>query len=76
MEPIHCVYDNPDTMRRELWNAGELVCDYSAELLFLNESNKSRSKILNDALAWKSGNIIGNANAIDEIILSERETKS
>lgn len=46
---INCVYDNPDTIQRELWHGGVLVCDYSAELLFLSEFDKSRPKALNNA---------------------------
>lgn len=49
-----CVYDNPDTMKREWHNSeGKLICFYSAELLYL----KKRPKQLDKAPEWKSGNI-------------------
>lgn len=28
-----CTYDNPDTMARECWQDGKLLCSYSAALL-------------------------------------------
>lgn len=34
---IVCAYDNPDTMARECWQDGRLLCHYKAELFVLRD---------------------------------------
>ena len=35
-----CTYDNPETMARECWKDGRLICHYGAELFLQHEVQK------------------------------------
>ena len=56
MDARVCVYDNPETMRREAWRDGKLVCFATADLL-LSKGFKGDDKFdfrLNCG-PWKKG---------------------
>jgi hypothetical protein len=65
-----CVYDNPETMRRECWNNGELQWFITAEMLLLKEDFISKMETVveeaDETLFW--------LEMIDESeILNEKE---
>ena len=63
-----CTYDNPDTMSRECWSDGKLLCAYSAELFFLKEWPLLPSEFFFGANIgdWKTGQLIGDDAALPD----------
>lgn len=70
-----CTIDNPNTMARECWQDGRLLCSYSV-LLFMRKSARDPRKSAWDDLPaeqrffganvgpWKDGQIFGDAGAM------------
>lgn len=66
-----CVYDNPNTFFREVWQDGKLVCAYSAHLLLRKLAAWETQPIPGDKLHfganignWREGQLIGDASAV------------
>ena len=61
-----CTYDNPDTMSRECWQDGRLVCYYSACVLALKEwPVRERQLYLCANIGdWVAGQIVGDKEAM------------
>lgn len=65
-----CTHDNPNTMQRECWQDGKLLCSYSAELLeskrFLEDEEVHRKYLFWGANIgnWKTGQFWGDLEAM------------
>jgi hypothetical protein len=60
-----CTYDNPATWRRECWQDGRLVCDYSAALLMQAEADPAMRLFFGANVGpWQEGQIMGDASAM------------
>lgn len=66
-----CTYDNPNTMDRECWQDGKLLCKYSASLLQRALSPHETQPIPAERLffganigGWSSGQVVGDAAAM------------
>jgi hypothetical protein len=65
-----CTYDNPDTMARECWQDGRLVCKYDTEL-FLRKLRPSETQPIPaehfffgaNVGDWCPGRLVGDARA-------------
>lgn len=57
-----CTYDNPNTIARECWENGKIICSYSMYLL----ASKTKIKFFFGANTgpWKTGQIIGDSDAM------------
>ena len=66
-----CTYDNPDTMQRECWSDGKLVCAYHFRLLMDMEKRECPrfSKVFfwgANIGPWEMGQIVGDSEAIGD----------
>ena len=66
-----CTYDNPNTMRRECWRDGALVCFYCAQLLLRRLLPGERQPIPAEHFFfganvgdWNPGQVVGDAVAM------------
>lgn len=55
-----CMYDNPKTMRRELWHLGKMLASISRKEV------DSKSAELRGAEPWETGKIVGNPDALKD----------
>jgi hypothetical protein len=61
-----CTFDNPDTMCREFWQDGKLICVYDYALLPLLASNPEKNFFLGANIGdWEAGRLVGDAKAMD-----------
>lgn len=73
-----CTYDNPNTMARECWQDGRLVCKYDATLLLRKLLPAERQPVPSKHLFfganigdWKTGQLVGDASAMPNAELSD-----
>ena len=66
-----CIYDNPDTMARECWQDGHLVCKHDATLLLRKLRPWETQPVPPERLFfganigdWEPGRLVGDASAI------------
>jgi hypothetical protein len=66
-----CTYDNPNTMARECWQDGKLLCRYSASLLERALNPGETQPIPGERLffganigEWSPGQMVGDAAAM------------
>lgn len=66
-----CTYDNPDTMARECWQDGRLVCKYDASLWLLKRPAWQTQPVPPEHFFfganigdWKAGQLVGDASAM------------
>lgn len=60
---VVCTFDNPDTMCRECWQDGKLICSYSVHLLM--QKGKMFPMFFGANIGdWKVGQLVGDPNAI------------
>ena len=66
-----CTYDNPDTMARECWQDGRLVCKYDAALLLRKLRLSETQPVPPEHFFfganigdWKAGQLVGDASAM------------
>ena len=66
-----CTYDNPATMRREVWQDGKEICSYDDHFIDLVHEGKVPSNVLQKVYhmganigPWKTGQMVGDAEAI------------
>lgn len=61
----YCIYDNPDTFRREAWQDGEMIAFITAELLQAKGFRPGwMMQRMMAAGQWKTGQIYGNESAL------------
>lgn len=60
-----CVFDNPATMRRECWQSGRLIADYSFHLFFIEPFPVPAERFFFGANVgpWSAGRLTGDAAA-------------
>lgn len=64
---MFCIYDNPSTMRRELWRDGDLGVAITYEALTYAKDFRSAREFdlsIMSARRWKAGTLIGDAGAM------------
>ena len=62
-----CTYDNPNTMARECWQNGELICHYQATLFFIEARIPASSFFFGANIGkWKTGQLKGDIKAMDK----------
>lgn len=64
---MHCVYDNPMMMRRELWRDGELAIAVTREALCYGVDMRGQLGLdyaILTARPWVDGAIVGNPEAM------------
>jgi hypothetical protein len=68
------VFDNPDTMSRECWQDGKLLCSYSANLLLRRLSKWETQPVPGEKLFfganigdWITGQLVGDPCAMLEL---------
>jgi hypothetical protein len=56
-----CVYDNPETMSRECWQNGKIICSYKMELFFIDPFPVPAEHFFFGANIgpWKEGQLVG-----------------
>lgn len=61
-----CVYDNPDTMRRESWQDRQLIVAYSASLLCSKSFKGDGNRFFfgSNIGPWKAGQLVGDRGAM------------
>lgn len=77
-----CTYDNPDTMARECWQNGRLVCKYNASLLLRKLRAWETQPVPGDGFffganigPWKAGQLVGDVSAMtNEAIKETKDT--
>jgi len=69
-----CVYDNPDTMARECYRDGQLVCHYTAALLLRKLSPWENQPVPGKYFffganigPWKAGQLVGDRAAMNKV---------
>lgn len=69
-----CTYDNPDTMARECWKDGRLVCKYDATLMLRKLQPWEMQPMPPEHLffganigAWYPGQLVGDASAMPNV---------
>ena len=55
-----CIYDNPRTMRRELWRDGAIVASWSLEHIIMCAANGQTR----DPIEWRTGRLDGDREAM------------
>ncbi len=60
-------YDNPDTMSRECWQDGELLCAYSIDLFCLKEELPIKIFFGSNIGDWKTGQFVGDFKAMEKV---------
>ena len=63
-----CTYDNPDSMARECWQDGELICSYQASLLMRDPFPLPPEAFFFGANIgpWETGQLHGDPKAISD----------
>jgi len=65
-----CVYDNPETMARECWQDGKLICQYQYRTLppfARNPIPKEHLFFGANIGPWETGQMVGDAGAMKSL---------
>lgn len=67
MDAKWCLYDNPNTMRRECWEDGQMKASIAFEILYAARKYTLPLSHWHAKVGWSEGQCIGNVNAMKQL---------